>query len=249
MTALVGLVPLYAIASLAALAFVWKKSSKARLRCLAAVVGGFLLLTWPPVAWIAAYTLERGLSSGAPEGDAEAIVVLSGFYESAKKPSRPFAFLGSDTYVRTKHAAWLHSAWRPLPVVVCGGMFHPGDTEGGAAPLMKAQLVGDGVPADRVWLEDRSTSTRENALFAAEFLRERGIKRVALVTDAAHMPRAKRCFENVGLDVVPAPCRGITTAFGMSFDFFVPSVHALGAEERVFHEYVGLVWYWLRGWL
>jgi uncharacterized SAM-binding protein YcdF (DUF218 family) len=56
-----------------------------------------------------------------------------------------------------------------------------------------------------VWLEDRSQTTAENALFTARLLKTKRINSVLLVTHAYHMPRALRMFEQSGLNVVPAP--------------------------------------------
>ncbi|PWG74936.1 hypothetical protein DF186_15320, partial [Enterococcus hirae] len=55
------------------------------------------------------------------------------------------------------------------------------------------------------WLEERSRTTWENALFSAEMLRAAGVERVVLVTSAAHMPRSRWCFEQNGIEVIAAP--------------------------------------------
>jgi uncharacterized SAM-binding protein YcdF (DUF218 family) len=110
---------------------------------------------------------------------------------------------------------------------------------------MKRTLVGEGVPQDMVWLEERSQSTYENAVFAAEILRARKIRRIALVTDAYHMLRADGCFRKQGLEVIPAPTG--FREFNYEVSDFVPGWNAIRQSEQLLHEGIGLVWYRLRG--
>ncbi len=60
-----------------------------------------------------------------------------------------------------------------------------------------------GVPVR--WLEGESRNTAENAHFSAAMLAGAGIERVALVSQAWHLPRASAEFERAGLEVVAAP--------------------------------------------
>ena len=55
------------------------------------------------------------------------------------------------------------------------------------------------------WVENESKDTRENAVFAWCLLSSMGVRRIALVTNAMHMPRAKRRFYMEGFEVIPAP--------------------------------------------
>jgi uncharacterized SAM-binding protein YcdF (DUF218 family) len=188
--------------------------------------------------------LEGWYSQGPPaEAAPAAIVVLSGNV-TRPKPSQPFPLAGQDTYQRTMYAAWLHHKLRNAPVLVCGGGAGPPHTESFAA-TMKRTLVGAGVRPEWIWLEERSRSTYENALYAADILRGKKVQRIALVTEAYHMPRAERCFRRQGFDVIPAPT-GFRT-FDFSTGEFVPGWSSLRHSELVLHETAGLVWYWLRG--
>jgi uncharacterized SAM-binding protein YcdF (DUF218 family) len=55
------------------------------------------------------------------------------------------------------------------------------------------------------WVEDRSRDTGENARNMAGLLLPLGVRRITLVTDAWHMPRAVAEFRRAGFDVLPAP--------------------------------------------
>jgi len=58
---------------------------------------------------------------------------------------------------------------------------------------MRRVLAGEGVPLPMIWTEEKSRSTYENAVYGWKFFTP-GIRKVVLVTEAYHMPRAERCF-------------------------------------------------------
>jgi uncharacterized SAM-binding protein YcdF (DUF218 family) len=202
---------------------------------------GIALFSWPPVAWLGSATLEWWYPVQAnPTTEAEAIVVLAG-YVAAPEPERPRAIVGRNTYVRCSHASWLYQNWSQRPVVPCGGQ--------GASDAMAAVLRSQGVPDDMIWPERRSTRTYENAKYAAEILRAKGIDRVALVTDGYHMLRGDLCFRKQGIDVVPAPCSFRTSPFPLTVSQFLPGSTAIRQNEETLHEWIGIIWYRTKGWL
>jgi uncharacterized SAM-binding protein YcdF (DUF218 family) len=209
-----------------------------------AVAGLMLLLLWcwQPAAILFAGTLERRYPQETlPRKNVEAIVVLSsGFY--APNPPRPFTVPGFRTYLRCRYAAWLYQNGWELPVVVSGGR------SGGRilAEIMRDTLVKEGVPSNRIWLESESQSTMENAQYTARMLHARNIRRIALVTEALHMPRAERVFRGQGLEVDPSPCcyRG---AFSGQLSDWLPGAAAMELNDNTFHEWAGLLWYAVSG--
>ncbi len=72
------------------------------------------------------------------------------------------------------------------------------------APLMKECITSQGVPPQVVWVENASTSTRENALYVAELLRGDASRKVLLTSDY-HMGRALGAFRKAGLEASPLP--------------------------------------------
>jgi uncharacterized SAM-binding protein YcdF (DUF218 family) len=203
-----------------------------------------LFVSWSPTVWLLSQPLEGWYSMEPPAGaDVAAIVVLSGNVIQPQR-SRPFPLAGHETYQRTMYAAWLHHELRGVPVVVCGGNPGPPHTESFAATMQRI-LVSAGVPGESIWLEERSRSTYENAVFSAQLLHAKQIRDVMLVTEAYHMPRAERCFRKQQLNVIPAPTgfRG----FDPRLEEFVPAWSGIRHSELILHEAVGLLWYWLRG--
>jgi uncharacterized SAM-binding protein YcdF (DUF218 family) len=221
---------------------VFRRSRRGRAAALAGAIGIFLW-TWPPFSVLLSTTLEgRYPVRPFPPGDAQAIVVLSG----AVFQSNPVPELlpGVTTYVRCSYAAWLYRHWKPLPVVATGGMPMDGIA---IADVMRQVLQARGVPDSGITTERFSRSTRENAAFTAAILLPRGIRTIALVTDAFHMPRAERAFRKAGFVVVPAPCGFRKSAFDTIGSLLLPDARAALYNDEALHEWVGLLWYKLSG--
>jgi uncharacterized SAM-binding protein YcdF (DUF218 family) len=78
------------------------------------------------------------------------------------------------------------------------------------AVIMRRLALASGVPEAAFLLEPHSRNTWENAGESARLLRLRGLRRVVLVSDRAHLPRAVLLFRLAGLDIagrsgVPPP--------------------------------------------
>jgi uncharacterized SAM-binding protein YcdF (DUF218 family) len=212
-----------------------------------AALAVLFLYCWPPVAWLTAASLEKRYPvTEFPQGEAEAIVVLSAsFYPS--NPSQPETLPGFATYLRCSHAAWLYKHWKQLPIVVSGGIGQPGGPP--IADIMKRQLVGEGVPESMIWEEARSTSTYQNAVLTGNLLFLRGIRRIALVTEGIHMLRADLSFRKEGFDVVPAACAYHTQEQTTPGERLLPNMWAVHTNDEALHEWGGLAVYKLRGWI
>jgi uncharacterized SAM-binding protein YcdF (DUF218 family) len=178
--------------------------------------------------------------------DAEAIVVLAS-YIFAPDAVRLRPEMDEDTFNRCLRAAELYHEGPPCPVVVSGGASSP--TRGGPtnAEVMRTYLLQLGVKDADVLVEGASRSTYENAAASGQLLAERGIHKIILVTSVTHLIRAAGCFRKQGLEVVPCGCRYRATEFQASLAAFLPKASAAQACERACHEWLGVLWYWLRG--
>lgn len=103
-------------------------------------------------------------------------------------------------------AAAASAAWRAgVPFVATLEARLRGQERSGSA-LVAELLDTLGVPAGAVVREDRTRSTREEAVLAAELFARRGAHRCLVLTARYHAPRARRLFEETGLHVaVHAP--------------------------------------------
>ena len=217
-----------------------RKCKGVRLSVIGAI--GLFLVSWPPMDWLLSRPLEtwyfqRDLSTES----AQAIVVLS---SSVTPPQSgiPYSLPDKEMYERCEFAAWLHTRVHPVPILAAGGPSGSPFSE-----TMRQLLQRAGVAESMIWTESRSSSTHENAAYSAEILRQRGIDRIILVTQAQDMLRAERSFRKQGLIVVPAPCA--FRELGPALEELIPSWKAIYRNERTLHETVGLGWYWLRGWI
>ena len=210
-------------------------------------LAGVFLTCWPPADYLFALPLagQYPVRPFRPEGQLQAIVVLG---ESVQPPvyEQPYPLSGDHTYRRCEYAAGIYSRFGPLPVLVSGGPSSPGASP--VSKTMRELMHRDGIPENMIWIEDRSHSTYENALYSAAILREHGVSRVALVVDATSMPRAAACFRKLQIEVIPAPCTFHTLSSPWR-DEILPSWKSVRRNEDTLHEFLGLVWYRMRGWI
>ncbi len=211
-----------------------------------AVSGGVLLLlqSLPLVGTALMGTLEDRAGAWSPDtAGAQAIVVLgSGLI-------RPVAEFGGETanertLVRVRRAAQLAGETQ-LPVLVSGGRPLPAVSSEAAA--MAAVLEHEfGVPVR--WREEDSLDTPGNASLSARMLAPAGVKRIVLVTQAFHMPRARLLFEAQGFDVIPAPTHFVSkNGAGFEALSLFPSASALHNSYYALHEWLGILWVRISG--
>jgi uncharacterized SAM-binding protein YcdF (DUF218 family) len=96
-------------------------------------------------------------------------------------------------------------------------------------------LEANGLPSASIEGEPCSTTTNENALFTAAFLKPRGTKRLVLVTDFPHMARSLLTFRSLGFEVIPY-------VSPMPADY-----SQRGQRLLVVREWIGLISYGLMG--
>ena len=204
------------------------------LMVLAAATLVVLSLPWTAGKLLASLETAPALDPRARGLDAQAIVVLSADYEPMR-PEFGRAMPGPLSLERIVYAAHLARA-SELPVLVSGGVLEPNAPP--AAEVL-AEVLRRRLGVEARWTETRSRTTRENARYSARVLLPAGIRRVALVTHAWHIPRARAAFERAGFEVTPAP-----TAFsGGTRAEHLPTSNALRQSTWAIHEWIGRLWY------
>ncbi|HEY5637310.1 MAG TPA: YdcF family protein [Burkholderiales bacterium] len=149
--------------------------------------------------------------------------------------------LGAATLARCRYGATLARA-SGLPVAVTGGKPDGGrHSEGALMADFLAKELGQKVSL----VEEESRDTRENAVLTQRALAGLGIRRVVLVTDAVHMPRARVAFEAQNLEVVAAPT-GFEAGRALSAVDFIPSASGLWLASTSLREHLGAAVYRLR---
>jgi uncharacterized SAM-binding protein YcdF (DUF218 family) len=191
--------------------------------------------------WLARHALPQFAPASVAQlktGQVQAIVVLGGGV-LPDAPEYGQAQPGPQTAARLRYGLWL-ARQSGLPVAFTGGV-------GWAA--QGAQAASEAEVAARVaqqeygvtlrWLEAQSQDTAGNARLLAPLLQRDGVQRIALVTDAWHMPRAVALFEQTGLQVTPAPMGFVRPIEGPVLQW-LPSARGLLAAQQVLREWLAL---------
>jgi uncharacterized SAM-binding protein YcdF (DUF218 family) len=164
-----------------------KPSTERRLRLFllgAVIYGAMFIYVWLTSTW------DERVNS-------DAIVVLG----AAHYNGRPSSVLRA----RLDHAAELYQQ-RLAPVVIVTGGMAEGDRVS-EATVSQRYLVARGVPAAAIVVQPVGRDTRESVGSAAEWLRDRGLETVVLVSDPFHMARLKAEARAHGLIPYTSPTR------------------------------------------
>ena len=195
----------------------------------------------PAVAFALARTLEPAPLDVSALKRAQAIVILGG------GRNRGALEWGGETVndftlERLRFGAQL-ARTSGLPVYVTGGM--PDGGMYGEGDLMAGVLAKDyGIRVK--WIDNAASTTRDNALMAAQDLKSAGVQRVVLVTSAMHMPRSLRAFEAAGFEVLAAPT-GFRGQRPLAAYQLMPSASALRLSHAALREWFARAVYRLRG--
>ncbi len=146
--------------------------------------------------------------------------------------------------LRVLEAARLHTLLGGVPIVATGGL---GSSQYSEAGLMAHQLEQLGVPADKIIKEEKSTNTRDHALFVPPLLKQHGIEQFVLVTSQQHIARALAAFRAVGANPVPSTPE-MYVPRGELLEMYLPSRVGLYESERMLYDLMGWVYYKARGW-
>jgi uncharacterized SAM-binding protein YcdF (DUF218 family) len=129
--------------------------------------------------------------------------------------------------------------------------FSGGDSEPGAlseAEVMRALALEFGVPGGRIVTETKSRDTMENAALLAKLLPSTKPRRIGLVTSALHMPRSVKVFRHYFRNdtIIPVPVNHLCSPDWSDPKSYIPSSDTLARSNCAIHEWIGMIWYFLR---
>lgn len=208
-----------------------------------------------------ARSLERQELPPDPIPHADGVIVLGGGISSRCFPRQTAEV--SDAGDRLLYGAHLLREGFADWMVCAAGAADLGYAKQTEAEAMQEMLEWMNVEQARISLDKKSRNTRENATESLPLAVERGAKSVLLVTSASHMPRSVRIFRKhaaeLGLEdlrIIPAPCdyeyvdaEKYPPWYYRVAKWVLPSAAALETSTRAIHEYYGMAYYWLRGWI
>ena len=113
-----------------------------------------------------------------------------------------------------------------------------------------------GVPRAAIVLEKKAQNTHEHSVNLCPMFAERQIRRVLLVTSAIHMPRSLGSFQRgcPGVEYIPAPAdfrtiQSLPVPWYRHAVALLPTPRSLADFTDASHEYLGMFYYRLRGWM
>jgi uncharacterized SAM-binding protein YcdF (DUF218 family) len=148
---------------------------------------------------------------------------------------------------RIDRAEALYLAGR-APRILLSGRAREGKVS--EAQIMARILRQRGIPDSALLLENDSRNTSENARFTDITMRGQKLKSALLVTSALHMPRALASLEKRGIKVTSAGSGPqIVLPVSNTPNIWLPQLRSLDASRTIIKEYLGILGYWIRGWL
>src|SRR6476661_4493008 len=218
-----------------------------------------ILSSMPVVAYWFAEQAERDAAARTVCCDetAAAIVLLGKGTTQPHIPNR-VAIQLTEAGNRLPYAAVLYSKKVAPMVIVTAGPRRELEGYVGEAKDIETLLANNmGVPRSSIVLDNNGSNIRTSAEEVRKILDSRGAgRKVILVTSAMQMRRASLTFAHMGMQVIPRPTdfytfqstAGGTSRLRLDAGDFLPSAEALLTTTKVFDEYFGSVYYYLRGW-
>ena len=202
-------------------------------------VAFIFVASWPPVAGRVLESLEWShapVSDPAGLSGVSAVVVLGAGWRSEWQAPASIR-LSDSAALRLFEGLRLIEALPDARLVVSGASRNPDRLAVAVGYAEAAQALG--VDPSRIVVLDTPVDTAQEAYAVRDVLGEG--ERFLLVTSAAHMRRAVRHFERVGLAPIPAPTHFTTGSRATrTLSHWLPSAGNLRKTERAIHEYLGL---------
>jgi uncharacterized SAM-binding protein YcdF (DUF218 family) len=189
-----------------------------------------------------------------PVPQADCILILSGG-TLTRTPPRPTVEV-TDAGDRILYGAYLYRQGKATNIICTGGLASVANGQRAYADDMAELLENLGISKGAIIRETQAGNTREHALCLGTVLQDHNFKRVLLVTSAAHMPRSMGVFKRLCpfVEVIAAPTDFHVTEpaaipWYQHLMAIVPTPQHLSEFSDVMHEYLGMAYYRLRGWM
>ena len=199
----------------------------------------FYLFSITPIADFVISPLENKYQAYDFQDEAENIVLL---ISGVRKGNMSFpSKLAESSLYRALEAVKIYFKMVEKPKIIISG----------SSPVSFSQKPGEeiakfiqtlNVPLEDIILEQNSKNTYQAAIEVKKII---GQSSFILTTSAYHMPRSMYVFEKQGLSPIPAPGDFMKESDYDLFDFF-PDPRNLRKSDLCFHEYFGLLYYWIR---
>lgn len=189
----------------------------------------YCLLFYTPLIWF----LASPLKMTQQPAQADVIVVFGGGVGEGGSP-------GKSTIERARFAAELYKSGYTNHVIFSSGyVYKYNDAEN-----MKLIAISAGIPEKNIILEQKATSTYENAKFTKEILDDYNWRSILLVSSPYNVLRASLVFKKLdrNLKIIYTPV--------IRPEFYYRERRLKWEQlKAIAHEYLGIVYYWCKGWI
>lgn len=209
-------------------------------------LGILVFFTNPFMSMQVAKVWEEGLQQvDEVQVNGRPIVVLGGMAESLPELDRPVFFKAGD---RLMGAMKLMKASENSTLVLSGGSLY-GPAIASESRHIKAFLTNLGLFPERIVTEPQSTNTAQNARYCSDIFQQNNwAKDIILVSSGYHLHRARMCFEKQGFRVETFATDPLESRSPKPLIYaFIPSMQSLQTWETLLKEWLGLLYYRLKG--
>lgn len=105
--------------------------------------------------------------------------------------------------LRLDEAVQLYNQGYAPTVIVSGAQGQDEITS--EASVMHDYLIAKGIPADKIYVEDKSYSTYQNLLNSKAIMREHGLSQAIIVSNASHIRRSLVLAQQLGIEASGSP--------------------------------------------
>lgn len=189
----------------------------------------YLLLFNTPFLWF----IASPLNISDAQQKADAILVFGGGVGETGSP-------GKSTIERARYAAEMYKRGYADKIIFSSGyIYRYNDAEN-----MKLFAVSMGVPEKDIMLEQKANSTYENVVFSKKILDQENFRSVLLISSPYNMRRAKIVFDKLGKDI-----KVIYVPVNNSQFYDRSEGVRLEQIKAIMHEYFGILYYWIKGYI
>lgn len=176
-------------------------------------------------------------------------VVLSGMVAYGENPKQ--ANFGQSVD-RILEATRLYHSGIVSNILITGGNASVQYNQPPESEILHHFLIQMAVPDSIIIVERTARNTYENALYTADLLKKMNIpnQKVLLITSAYHMYRSMACFNKQNIKVIPAPVDYYAPDVKTDIaNLLVPTHTALNQWNILLHEWFGILYYKLLGYM
>ena len=191
------------------------------------------------------WNLENKVKLNIPN-DVTGIILLGGSFHNVEKSFQmKLVSLGSasERIVET-HYLLNKFPESKLIMVAKSGLLNPkGPSE---AEMTRLFFEKFNINKDRLFIEPLANNTYQESIFISEYISKIGGNWI-LVTSASHMPRSINLFQSRKLNnalIYPHPTDYTSDKPKLSFEYHLSH---LGNFQKLIHEYLGILAYWITG--